>query len=121
MYVIHGVSNNVRASALVPKMVPVAKIKRSGTPETPSAARIAQDCKKFVSSCWAILEAKGIVVQGLGNRNGQRAVEGRKGTEAARGGLQQKGAYAGSMWTHSDAIEAEELFFETAKKAKKEQ
>ena len=48
-------------------------------------------------------------------------MEGRKGRKDARGGLQVKGEYSGSRWTHSDASEAEDLFFETAKKAKKEE
>eukprot|EP00937_MAST-01D_sp_MAST-1D-sp2_P007113 g7113.t1 len=92
-----------------------------GRGAAPAAARISQGCKKFVSSCWAIFKVKGVVVQGLGDRNGNRAVEGRKGRKDARGGLQVKGEYSGSRWTHSDASEAEDLFFETAKKAKKEE
>ena len=50
-----------------------------GRGAAPSDARIAQDCKKFVPSCWAIFKAAGVVVQGLGDRNGQRAVISRQG------------------------------------------
>ena len=96
-----------------------------GRSAAPSDARIAQDCKKFVSSCWAIFKAAGVVVQGLGDRNGQRAVISREGRKDARGGARLKGEYAEGPWTHEDALEAEEKFFDdaaaaVAKKAKTE-
>ena len=38
----------------------------------------------------------------------------REGRKDARGGAREKGEYAEGPWTHEDALEAEEKFFDDA-------
>ena len=79
--------------------------------------RIEEDVLRVVPSLWAIARARGAVVQGLGNRSGDRRVRAQWSlAEERRGGkrptrqerLEQIRLAGGlqSLWIHSDAREA---------------
>ena len=81
--------------------------------------------KKFAAARDAAAARAAVVVQGLGDRNGQRAVISRQGREDARGGARVKGEHAEGPWTHEGALGAEKKLFDdaaaaVAKKAKTE-
>ena len=69
----------------------------------PTSARIIQDIQKCMGpNLIAIIEAKGAVVQELGNRNGHRKAVG----VDKRGGKREKSALQAVRWVHPDAVEA---------------
>jgi len=68
---------------------------------TPLGSRICQDIEKFIPALEAIRDARGIVIPGLGTRNGHRAAA--NNGKAQRGGKREKGAPKEDIWVHSDA------------------
>jgi len=81
---------------------------------SPTSDRICQDISKFVSNLKGIRNARGCCVQGLGNRNGHRALGGNKGRQP-RGGKRTKTEQGSAApWLHPDAHAAAELFMARA-------
>jgi len=71
---------------------------------TPLGSRICQDIGKFIPALEAIRDARGIIIPGLGTRNGHRAAA--SNGKAQRGGKREKGASKGDIWVHPDAAGA---------------
>ena len=70
----------------------------------PLGSRICQDVGKFIPALEAIRDARGIVVPGLGTRNGHRTAAS-KG-KVQRGGKREKRESIGGIWVHPDAAQA---------------
>ena len=70
--------------------------------------RIIQDVDKFLTSTRAIFDVCGVVVPGLGSKNGWRNDESRlAGVNRGNwGGKRLKKAWPGTLWRHHDAEEA---------------
>ena len=80
----------------------------------PSSERIMQDIEKIVTSLKTVHDAKGIAVQGLGNRSGIRYTP-----KGGWGGSRVKDIFGDNKktkWTHEDAVEAKNMIIEQALK-----
>ena len=88
----------------------------------PSSERIVQDIKRVIyKNIPTIIEHKGIIVQGLGNRSGNRYVVAESASDN-RGGRRIKGqAHVTNHWIHDDAKEAAVCIIDKALKVKVEQ
>jgi hypothetical protein len=69
----------------------------------PTSNRICQNIRKFILTLTEIRDARGICVQGLGSKAGQRAAAA-KG-QVQRGGKRGKKVATEDPWFHSDVVE----------------
>ena len=75
--------------------------------------RIVHDIKEVLVSLAAIRDARGKVVQGLGNRSGNRAQQHRS---HVKGGYHPKGDDESDRWLHADAKKGPADIVDSAKK-----
>jgi len=77
----------------------------------PSSRRIIQDVSRCMgTNLLGIIEAGGVVVQGLGDRNGRR-----RRRLGKRGGLRVRSESYAVGWLHDDALEGRRLLLEKSK------
>ena len=84
----------------------------SGEEGVPTASRIREDCMKVLESYKTVVEERGRLVEGLGNRTGRRAKR-RKNETETRGGARTKNVdetLTTTHWYHPDAVKAQEEF-----------
>eukprot|EP00936_MAST-01D_sp_MAST-1D-sp1_P002372 g2372.t1 len=69
----------------------------------PPSKRIIEDVDKVFAALPIIYQAKGVTIQGLGERNGKRKAAEASGVKAKRGGARQKGERKKAKVMHADA------------------
>ena len=93
---------------------PYDKNQENGNVGYPSSERIIQDIEKTVRSLKKVHDAKGIAIQGLGNRSGIRYTP-----KGGWGGTRVKDIYCENnttKWTHEDAVDAKNMIIEQSLK-----
>ena len=80
---------------------------------SPPASRICEDVRKWVINLRTIYDAEGIMVKGLGDRNGKRQVDlekvGGRGGKCIKGQGKSFLKQVRSIWLHDDTVSSKDL------------